>query len=47
MLITLEAYGRKPELDALQAFLPNVQDQEGVKTRVAWTIDRLKEQEGR
>jgi hypothetical protein len=45
MFIALEAYGDKPELDALQAFLPKVQDQEGVKTRVEWTIDRLKEQE--
>ena len=43
MLIALEAYGRKPELDALQAFLSKVQDAEGVKTRVEWTIDRLKE----
>mgnify|MGYP001402937548 CR=1 FL=1 len=43
MLITIEAYGRKPELAALQAFLPNVQDPESIKTRVEWTIARLQE----
>jgi hypothetical protein len=43
MLITLEAYGRKPELDALKKMKDNVQDKEGVLTRVEWTIARLQE----
>jgi HEAT repeat protein len=45
MLISIETYGRKPALDALEAFLSKVQDQEGVLTRVEWTIARLQEQE--
>jgi hypothetical protein len=45
MLITIETYGSKPDLDALEAFLPKVQDKEGVLTRVEWTIERLRERE--
>jgi len=46
ILITIEAYGGKPALKALEDFLERgVQDQEGVLTRVEWTIARLRERE--
>ncbi len=45
LLITIETYGGAGELAALEKFSPTVQDQEGVLTRVAWTIDRLRERE--
>lgn len=43
MLITIEMYGSTSALEALEDYLPRIQDQEGVLTRVEWTIDRLRE----
>jgi len=45
ILMTIEAYGGFPALEALKDFEPRVLDREGVLTRVEWTIDRLAERE--
>ncbi|MCP4348609.1 MAG: HEAT repeat domain-containing protein [Desulfobacterales bacterium] len=48
LLINIEAYGKKPELAELERFFPTITNDklsEGVKTRVEWTIDRLKERQ--
>jgi len=46
LLMNIEIFGKKAELEELKNFLPEIMDDklgEGVKTRTEWTIDRLEE----
>lgn len=43
ILITIEAYGGRTEMQMLNSFLPEILDDEGIRTRVEWTINRLQE----
>jgi hypothetical protein len=49
ILINIDAFGGKEELEQLEALLKNLSEKEGkdfhegVQTRMKWTIERLKE----
>lgn len=46
ILIRMEEFGGKKELDELNQFFPKITDKEsGEYTRVEWTINRLKDRE--
>jgi hypothetical protein len=50
LLIEIEEFGGKPDLEYLEKFLPTITDDrlgEGVKTRTEWTIERLQDRSKR